>query len=81
MEVEYDPSVTTYPKMLDLFWANHDPTLPAFLQSRQYMSAIFYVNEEQLKMSNESKKEAQVNFKKEIQTVIQPSTHFYVAEE
>ena len=28
VEVEYDPHLTSYGNLLDIFWANHDPTTP-----------------------------------------------------
>lgn len=27
IEVEYDPAIITYPKLLSLFWQFHDPTI------------------------------------------------------
>ena len=35
IEVEYDPQVTDYKKMLDCFWRFHDPT--SAIHKRQYM--------------------------------------------
>merc|ERR1712012_1502869 len=46
VQVEYDPSVVTFARLLVFFWQNHDPN-SAKACSRQYMSAIFYHNEEQ----------------------------------
>ena len=45
IEVEFDPSQTTYAAMLTKFWAMHDCTLA--IPKHQYISAIFYVDEEQ----------------------------------
>ena len=45
------------------------------------MSAIFCHGEEQLHLARESMKSAQIDQKKEIQTVIQPAGQFYQAEE
>lgn len=52
-----------------------------FQTLRQYMSAIFCHGDEQLHLARESMKSAQIDQKKEIQTVIQPAGHFYQAEE
>merc|ERR1712107_433947 len=79
VELEFDPSVTSFKSLLDIFWAGHDPTVPAY--SRQYMSAIFCHGDEQLHLARESMKSAQIDQKKEIQTVIQPAGHFYQAED
>ena len=45
------------------------------------MSAIFCHADEQLHLARESMKSAQIDQKKEIQTVIQPAGQFYQAEE
>jgi len=80
VEVEYDPSVTSYSQLLDIFWAGHDPTVPAY--SRQYMSAIFCTSEEELKKAQESLVAAQgQQGKKEIHTVIQMGGVFFQAED
>jgi len=80
VEVEYDPSVTSYSQLLDIFWAGHDPTVPAY--SRQYMSAIFCASEEELNSAQESMSAAQgQQGKKEIQTVIQMGGVFFQAED
>lgn len=64
--------------MLEMFWKNHDSTARC---TRQYMSAIFYNNEEQKKLAEDSMKAAQSSKIKKIQTVIVPATTFYDAEE
>jgi len=79
VELEFDPSVTDFKSLLDIFWAGHDPTVPAY--SRQYMSAIFCHGDEQMRLAKESMKAAQIDLKKEIQTVIQPAGPFYQAED
>src|SRR5215470_6666200 len=48
--VEYDPTKTSYQKLLEVFFANHDPTTlnrqgPDF--GKQYRSAIFYTTPQQ----------------------------------
>ena len=45
------------------------------------MSAIFCHGDEQMRLAQESLKAAQIDLKKEIQTVIQPAGPFYQAEE
>ena len=78
VEIKYDPKQTSYQEMLKLFWINHDPTRCA---SRQYMSAIFYHNEEQKRLAEESKEEAQKKLTKKIVTKITQAETFYNAEE
>jgi len=77
--LEYDPSVTDYRQLLAMFWAGHDPTVPGY--SRQYMSAVFAHDDEQLCLAKESMAAAQGNFKKEINTEIVLAGPFYQAEE
>jgi len=77
VDVEYDPEVTSYSKMLELFWKNHDPTNKC---SRQYMSAIFYHNDEQKKLAKETLERENKKRAKPIKTEILPGKDFYEAE-
>ena len=63
--------------MLKLFWKHHDPTTRS---KRQYMSAIFYHDEEQETLAKQTLQEAQKNCSKKITTVIAPADVFYEAE-
>jgi hypothetical protein len=45
--------VISYSKLLDLFWSSHTPCGASY--SRQYISIIFYHNDEQKKLALESK--------------------------
>lgn len=63
--------------MLDIFWNNHDPTSRAH---SQYMSVIFYHNEQQLVQAEESLKFQQSKRAKPIQTKILPLNSFTSAE-
>lgn len=84
VEVVYDPSIISYDELLTVFWKNHDPTT----QNRQgpdigsqYRSVIFYYNEEQKNMANQSKKKIQNRFDREVVTQIVRATEFYMAED
>jgi peptide methionine sulfoxide reductase msrA/msrB len=86
VQVHYDPSKITYQELLDVFWRHIDPTDPGgqFVdRGAQYRSAIFYHNEEQKRMAEESKErlEKSGRFNKPIVTEIVPLTTFYEAEE
>ncbi|WP_207100061.1 peptide-methionine (S)-S-oxide reductase MsrA [Paracoccus shandongensis] len=57
IEVIFDPTILTYRKLLEVFFQIHDPTTP----NRQgndigpsYRSAIYYVNDEQKRMAQET---------------------------
>jgi len=78
VQVEYDPTVTSFPKLLEFFWSHHDPNAPKAC-SRQYMSAIFYHTEEQ-------RVEAMASLERrrregEVSTRVLPLNELVVAEE
>lgn len=86
IEVTFDPSVVTYEKLLEVFWRNVDPTTPNAQfcdHGNQYRTAIFYHNDNQKKLIDESKEriENTKNFPEDIVTEISPASAFYVAEE
>ncbi len=78
VEITFDPKVTSYARMLELFWENHDPTRCA---SRQYMSAIFYHSDTQRKLAEGAKEKRQGQLSKKIMTKITQADAFYNAEE
>lgn len=77
MDLDFDPEVISYKDLLDMFWKNHDPTVQC---TRQYMSAIFYHDEEQKRLAEESMEKAAKDKSKKITTKIMPAEKFYVAE-
>ena len=77
VDIQYDPTVTSYREMLKMFWNNHDSTA---CHSRQYMSAIFYHDEEQKKLAEQTKEEHQKTLSKPIVTRITEAGTFYEAE-
>lgn len=85
VEIAYDPAVTTYAKLLDVFWHNIDPT-QANAQfcdhGPQYRSAIFTANAAQRREAVASLKriEASKVLKAPIVTQIVALTHFWPAE-
>ncbi len=85
IQITYDPKKISYQKLLDVFWHQIDPTdtKGQFVdRGKQYTSAIFYHNQEQKKLAEESKKELEQSkqFDKPIVTQILPYTTFYKAE-
>jgi len=86
IEIEYDPSVVSYEKLLGIFWEMHDPTAlnrqgPDI--GAQYRSAIFYTNEDQKNIAALSKEnlEKSRKYDKKIATEIISSSEFYPAED
>jgi len=86
IQIEYDPAVVDYQKLLDVFWRNIDPTAVdrQFVDvGKQYRSAIFYHNDEQKQLALASKQSLTEsgNFDKPIVTEITALNTFYKAEE
>jgi peptide-methionine (S)-S-oxide reductase len=86
IQIIYDPSKISYGKLLDLFWHNIDPTVKdrQFCDvGGQYRTVIFYHNEEQKNLAQESKRilEQSKRLPGPIYTEIVPATEFYRAEE
>jgi peptide-methionine (S)-S-oxide reductase len=86
VQIVFDPSKTSYTKLLDVFWRNIDPTAKdrQFCDSgSQYRSAIFYQGDEQKRTALQSKAALEKNkpFKGNIVTEITPAGEFYAAEE
>jgi len=86
VEIIYDPKAIEYKVLVDVFWRNIDPTQAngQFAdKGKQYRTAIFYHNEEQKRIAEESKKalEESGKFDKPIVTEIVPAGPFYPAEE
>jgi peptide-methionine (S)-S-oxide reductase len=85
VQIEFDPETISYEKLLDVFWACHDPTSlnaqgPDF--GTQYRSIILYHNTEQRDAAQKSYKEltAAGAFSSPIVTQLVPLTRFYPAE-
>jgi len=85
VQVYYDPSVISYEALLDAFWKQIDPTDAGGQfadRGPQYRSAIFYHDEKQKRLAEESKKalDKSGRFNKPVVTGILPLTQFYEAE-
>ena len=86
IQIEFDPEVISYEKILDIFWHTHDPTTlnrQGNDVGPQYRSAIFYHSQEQKKIAEKLKEELEKEgvFKAPIVTEISPFRNFYVAED
>ena len=82
--VEFDEDLISYELLVDEFWKCHDPTTldrqgPDI--GRQYRSVIYYFNDYQRNIAEQSKKQNQSNFQNRIVTEISPADIFYKAEE
>jgi peptide-methionine (S)-S-oxide reductase len=77
--IEYNPEKVTYAQLLDVFFANHNPTTlnrqgPDV--GTQYRSVIFYYDDEQKAQALAAKEKI-----KKAVTQIEPASTFYRAEE
>ncbi|MDY6880394.1 MAG: peptide-methionine (R)-S-oxide reductase MsrB [Thermodesulfobacteriota bacterium] len=86
VQVHYDPDRVSYKELLDVFWRHVDPTDQGgqFVdRGSQYRSVIFYHDDEQRRMAEESKAalEKSRHFEKPIITEITKAGEFYRAEE
>lgn len=77
VQVTFDSTVISYDKLLEIFWAVHDPTTlnrQGNDVGTQYRSAIFYHSPKQKELAEKSKASSFV-------TEIVPFTNFYKAED
>ena len=86
IQIEFDPTVIPYEKILDVFWHTHDPTTlnrQGNDVGTQYRSAIFYHDQKQKEIAEKSKRglEKAGVYKNPIVTEITPFKNFYVAED
>ena len=83
IQVEYDPKVVSYEKLLDIFWEAHDPTDAGGQghdRGTQYRSIILYQDEAQKAAAEKSKAAAQKHVTQPIATEIVPLKKFYKAK-
>lgn len=85
VEITFDPRLTTYDRLLDLFWECHDPTQvnrqgPDV--GDQYRSAIFYHSEEQRQAAEAALERLDLSgrLRRRVVTEIVPAATFWEAE-
>lgn len=86
VQISFDPSIITYSELLDVFWRQINPTdIRGQFADRgeHYKTAIFYHNDVQKRLTEESKEKLQASgkFQVDIVTEIIPASKFYVAED
>jgi methionine-S-sulfoxide reductase len=79
LQVDYDPTKTSYEKLLEVYWAT--PNSCADAGSRQYMSAIFYQNDAQRRLAESTRDRMAERLGKRPATAILPLKTFYLAED
>jgi len=84
--IKYKPEKVSYPKLLDVFWRQIDPT-DSYGQfadrGSQYKTAIFYLDNDQKRLAIKSKEKLDKSgtFQKPIVTEIRKAEKFYPAED
>jgi peptide-methionine (S)-S-oxide reductase len=78
VQIDYDPTRITYEELLEVFWDSHDPTRN---QPSQYMSIVFYHNEQQSGQALMNKERQEQELGQTIVTEIIPFSEFHLAED
>ncbi len=85
VQIIFDPKVVSFAEILEVFWTVHDPTTlnrQGNDVGPQYRSVIFYHNDAQKRIAQQSKKEVATQiWDKPIVTEIAPFQAFYKAED
>ena len=84
IEITYDPKMTSYKKLLEVFWKNIDPfdKYGQFCdKGKSYRSVIFYKNNSQKKVIQKSIAEIEERFNSKVVTLLWKFDTFYQAED
>jgi peptide methionine sulfoxide reductase msrA/msrB len=86
VQITYDPQRISYDQLLDVFWRQIDPTDAGGQfadRGTSYRTAIFYHDEEQFKIAQDSIKDLEQNHRvnSPVATMLLPAQPFYPAEE
>lgn len=79
VQLDYDPLRVSYEQLLDVFWRSHNAFGRTW--SRQYMSAVFYHDQDQLKLFRVAADREAAKAGRRVATEILPATTFYPAED
>src|SRR5690606_28883326 len=84
VQLTYDPEMISYRELLEIFFTIHDPTTPNRQGADvgpQYRSIILYHDEEQKRVAEEVRAEAQEGWNDPLVTELVPLETFYPAED
>jgi peptide-methionine (S)-S-oxide reductase len=79
VRIDYDPTRISYRELLDIFWSVHDPT--SNNRSVQYKKVVFYHNDEQRLLAEETREAKAREQGRPITTAVLPVTEFTPAED
>lgn len=85
VQIDFDPTIISFAEILSIFWQTHDPTTlnrQGHDVGTQYRSAIFYHNDQQKEIAEQSKAETDASdlWPDPIVTEIVPLAVFYDGE-
>lgn len=86
VEITYNPDKTTYKELVEIYWQQTDPTDASGQfadRGDSYRPVIYYSDEEERQIAEESKKDLEENgpFSDPIVVSIEPREEFYAADE
>jgi len=76
-QVDFDPSITSFSEILQLFWSEYTPGKP---YSKQYMSAILYSDDKQRQIAEEAIEKKKLSVR-DVHVHFAPLDKFYLAED
>ena len=79
IQLDYDPAKISFQDLLNIFFHNHKPIAEPW--KRQYMSAVFYHDKEQEKLTNQAKETVSRQLNRKIFTAVYPYQKFWLAED
>lgn len=79
IQIDFDPAVISYTKLLKVFWETHDPCRRPF--ARQYTSAIFFHNRKQREAALATLAAEKKKRRPDVLTEVLPLAPFYLAED
>lgn len=79
IQVDFDPALTSFEKLLDQVWRAHNPCASAY--GVQYRSVVFYENESQKALVAASKLRIEAQLGRPVKTAVEKLTKFWPAED
>lgn len=79
IEIDFDPTVVGYEKLLEMFFASHNACASPW--SQQYMSAIFTHGDVQMRLAMATAAKVAKDRGDDVKTLIEPARRFYLAED
>ena len=79
IEIDFDPAVTSYEELLDVYWQGHNPARKAW--SRQYAAIVLTHGDEQAKLAHASRAQVAAHIGTDVQTEIRAAGKFWRAED